>query len=324
MKRLVEEVVLKNLDSKESGVVTLKDLDDGASVTLGGREIVISTDGHTIKPLFFPGGDIGRLAACGTINDVSVMGARPVALASSLIIEEGFPSEDLERIVRSMNGACREVGISVATGDTKVVERGALEGMVVTTTGIGVVDGRKILTDRGLQRGDRILVSGTVGDHGVALLSFREGFGFETTLRSDVAPVWGMVERALEAGEVHAMKDPTRGGIAAALNEFAGKSQVGIVVEEERIPLRDEVTAASEMLGIDPHTVACEGRVLVGVGKEDAEDVLRVLRSTPLGKDAAIIGEVVDKYPGKVVLRTRVGGRRIMEMPLGDPVPRVC
>lgn len=324
MNKLIADVILKNLDVKESGKVTLRALDDGASITLGDKEIVLSTDGHTVRPLFFPGGDIGRLAACGTINDVSVMGAKPLALACSLIIEEGFLVEDLERIIRSLNDACREVDISVVTGDTKVMERGSLDGMVVTTTGIGVVEGGKIVTDAGLRAGDRVIVSGTVGDHGVSLLSFREGFGFETTLKSDVAPVWSMVEKALEAGDIHAMKDPTRGGIAAALNEFAEKSRVGIALEEERIPLRDEVVAASEMLGIDPYTVACEGKILAGVARDDAEEVLEALRSTRLGKDAEVIGEVVGEHPRKVVLRTSVGGRRIMEMPIGDPVPRVC
>ncbi|MFQ5815419.1 MAG: hydrogenase expression/formation protein HypE [Candidatus Hydrothermarchaeaceae archaeon] len=324
MNKLIADAILKNLDIRESGKVTLKALDDGASITLGDKEIVFTTDGHTVKPIFFPGGDIGRLAACGTINDVAVMGARPLALACSLIIEEGFLIENLERIIKSLNSACREVDVSVATGDTKVMERGSLESIVVTTTGVGIVENGRVITDAGLRPGDRIIVSGTVGDHGVSLMSFREDFGFETTLKSDVAPVWGMVENALEAGNVHAMKDPTRGGIAAALNEFSRKSQIGIVIDEERIPLRDEVVAASEMLGIDPYTVACEGKILVGVARDDAEEVLKALRGIEPGRDAEIIGDVVNEHPKRVVLRTSVGGKRLMEMPVGDPVPRVC
>lgn len=324
MDKLIVESILKNLDVKKLGKVTLAALDDAASITLGDKEIVFTTDGHTVKPIFFPGGDIGRLAACGTINDVAVMGARPIALACSLIIEEGFLIADLERIIKSLNEACREVDASVVTGDTKVMEKGSLDSIVVTTTGIGIVENGKILTDASLRVGDKIIVSGTVGDHGVALMSFREGFGFETTLKSDVAPVWSMVENALEAGDVHAMKDPTRGGIAAALNEFARKSQVGIVIDEEKIPMRDEVKAASEMLGIDPYTVACEGKVVLGVARADAEEVLDALRAVGLGDKAEIIGEVVKEHPKRVVLQTSVGGKRIMEMPIGDPVPRVC
>ncbi len=323
MGKLIQEVILKNVRIKNSGGVGLAALDDGASVLMGEEEIVISTDGHTVKPIFFPGGDIGRLAACGTMNDVAVMGARPVALACSLVIEEGFLIQDLERIIRSMDDACDEVGASIVTGDTKVVEKWAMDKIVVTTTGIGRVEKGNVITDSGLKKGDRIILSGTVGDHGVALMSFREGFGFETTLKSDVAPVWEMVEKVIGM-DVHAMKDPTRGGLAAALNEFARKSNIGILVREETIPLMDEVAAASEMLGIDPYNVACEGKIVLGAAKENAEDVLAALRSTKLGERAEIIGEVVGEHPKRVVLQTKVGGRRIMEMPLGDPVPRVC
>lgn len=324
MNKLIAEVILENLDIKATGKVTLQALDDGASITLGDKEIVLTTDGHTVKPIFFPGGDIGRLAACGTLNDVAVMGARPLALTCSLIIEEGFPVEDLEKIIKSINSACDEIGVSIVTGDTKVMERGSLEKIVVTTTGVGIVENGRIITDADLRVGDKIIVSGPVGDHGVSLMSFREGFGFDTTLKSDVAPVWPMVEKALDAGDIHAMKDPTRGGIAAVLNEFAVKSNTGILIDEERIPLRGEVIAASEMLGIDPYNVASEGKIIIGVARDDAEEVLDALRSTRLGRKAEIAGDVVSEHPKRVVLRTSVGGRRIMEMPAGDPVPRVC
>lgn len=323
MARLISESMLKNLMLKKVGKVGLEDLDDGASLTIGDKELVLTTDGHTVSPLFFPGGDIGRLAVCGTINDVSVMGAEPLALASSIIIEEGFPSEELEKIIGSMNAVCKETNVPIITGDTKVMEKGAIDRMVITTTGVGIVKG-EIIRDTGLKTGDKILLSGSVGDHGITLMSFREGFGFETTLKSDIASVWSMVEKAMKAGEIHAMKDPTRGGLAAALNELARKSKVGISVEEEKILLKDGVIAASEMLGIDPFTVANEGKVVFGVKGSDAEEVLKAVKGTALGKDAEIIGEVTGEYKGRVVMETTVGGKRYLESPVGDPVPRVC
>ncbi|MFQ6136678.1 MAG: hydrogenase expression/formation protein HypE [Candidatus Hydrothermarchaeales archaeon] len=322
--KLVLESIVKYLRGEKLGDASLIDMDDGASLSIGEKELIITTDGHTITPIFFPGGDIGRLAACGTINDVSVMGAKPLALASSIIVEEGFLIKDLERITRSMDEVCREAGISIVTGDTKVMEKGKLDNIVVTTTGIGIIEDGVVVKDSGLRIGDKLIVSGTIGDHGISLMSFREGFGFETTLKSDIAPVWPMVKRALKAGEIHAMKDPTRGGLAAALNEFARKSGVGILIDEDDIPLKNEVVAASEMLGIDPFTVANEGKVIFGIAKGDAEEVLKAIRSTELGRDARIMGEVIEKYPKRVILETVVGGRKIMEMPIGDPIPRVC
>ena len=324
MDKLLADTVLKNFGEKKVGAVGLSDLDDGASLTVGDYEVIVSTDGHTVKPIFFPGGDIGRLSACGTLNDVAVMGARPLALTSSIIIEEGFPISDFERILVSMNKSCAEVGASLIAGDTKVMESGALDKIVITTTGLGILRREEIVRDTGLQIGDKIIVSGTVGDHGISLMSFREGFGFETTLESDVAPVWPMVEAALSAGNIHAMKDPTRGGLAASLNEFARKSKVGILIREEDVPLRDEVLSASEMLGIDPFIVANEGKVIFAVGAGDSEAVLDAIRSTQVGRDARACGEVIDQYKGQVILETSIGGKKIMEMPVGDPVPRVC
>ena len=324
MGRLLSDSILKNISPVKVGGVGLAELDDGASLTVGDYEVIVSTDGHTVKPIFFPGGDIGRLAACGTMNDVSVMGAKPLALTSSIILEEGFSTIDLEKILVSMNNACMELGAAIIAGDTKIMEKGALDRIVITTTGLGIIRKEDIVRDSGLVPGDKIIISGTVGDHGIALMSFREGFGFETTLKSDVAPVWGMVEKALSAGDVHAMKDPTRGGVAAALNEFARKSSVGIIVREEDIPLKDEVISASEMLGIDPFTVANEGKVVFGVKQQDAKSILKAIRSTALGRDAMICGEAVRENKGKVILETTIGGRKFMEMPVGDPVPRVC
>ncbi len=324
MDKLLSDLVLKNFKMDEVGAVGLSDLDDGASLTVGDYEVVVSTDGHTVKPIFFPGGDIGRLAACGTLNDISVMGARPVALTSSIIIEEGFLIGDLEKILVSMNKSCMEVGTSLIAGDTKVMEVGALDRIVITTTGLGITKKENLVRDTGLRAGDKIIISGSVGDHGISLMSFREGFGFDTTLESDVAAVWPMVEAALSAGTVHAMKDPTRGGFAAALNEFARKSGVGIIIREDAVPLKDEVISASEMLGIDPFIVANEGKVVFGVEADDAEAVLDAVRSTPVGRDACICGDVMDAYKGQVILETSIGGKKIMEMPVGDPVPRVC
>ena len=322
MEELISKVILANTTKGKVGAVGLEALDDGASITLGGKEIVVTTDAHTVTPLFFPGGDIGRLSVCGTVNDISVMGAKPVALASAFVIEEGFDSKDLEKIVKSMDDAAKESGVSIIAGDTKVMEKGAIDKIVITTTGVGIAD--EVVQDAGLKAGDKIILTGTVGDHGIALMSFREGFGFETTLESDIAPLWGMIEKALKVGGISAMKDPTRGGLAAALNEWAKKNNLGILVHETRIPLKKEVVAASEMLGLDPYQVANEGKAIIAVSADRADEVLKIIKSSELGKDAQIIGEVTKDRPGKVVLETIVGGKRIMEPPVGDPVPRVC
>ncbi len=324
MNRLIADSILKNLSVRSLGEVGLSDLDDGASISNGDSEIVISTDSYIVSPIFFPGGDIGKLAACGTINDISMMGARPIAISLAIIIEEGFETDELERIIRSLDEVCRNTGVAVITGDTKVMEKGKIDRLIINTTGIGIVKHGKVIKDSNLSVGDKIILTGTVGDHGISLMSFREGFGFETTLCSDVAPLWHMVEKALDIGGITAMRDPTRGGLAATLNDWARKSNTGIIIREEKISLKREVAAASQMLGIDPYTVANEGKAVIGVRPAKAEEVLEALRSTEHGKDAAIIGEVTEKYKGRVILETVVGGRRIMEPPVGDPIPRVC
>ncbi len=303
-----------------AGGIGLESLDDGAVIPLNGTNIVLTTDSHVVRPLFFPGGDIGRLSVCGTINDLAVMGARPIALTSAMVIEEGFAIEDLAKIVSSMDLALGEAGASIVTGDTKVVERGSLDGIIINTAGIGIAD--RPVRDSTLQVGDIIIASGTLGDHGISLLSYREGFEFGETLRSDVAPVWPIVERALAAGDIHAMKDPTRGGFAAAINEMAKKSRVGILLDEEKVPIRRGISSAADILGIDPLQVANEGKVIMGVAAVDADAILSALRSHPTGADAAIIGEVVSG--SRVVMQTSIGGERFIEPPLGDPVPRVC
>ncbi|NYB52157.1 MAG: hydrogenase expression/formation protein HypE [Methanobacteriaceae archaeon] len=323
MQGLISEMILGNIKNKNvNGGLGLDELDDGGTIPLGENEIVISTDSHTIDPLFFPGGDIGRISMAGTVNDVSVMGARPLAIANAMIISEGFPGEDMERIIKSMDEVCQETGVAIVTGDTKVMEQDKLDKMIICTTGIGIASKDAITRDSNLKVGDKVILTGSVGDHGISLMSYREGFGFETDLKSDVAPVWGMVEAALNIGGVHAMKDPTRGGIANALNEMAFKSGLGMYLDEEKIPVKREVHAASEMLGIDPYEVANEGKVIMSVEADKADEILAAIRKTRYGEEAQIIGEITsDKH---VILETTMGGKRILEAPIADPVPRVC
>lgn len=273
-----------------------------------------------VRPIFFPGGDIGRISVCGTVNDLAMMGGRPIALSCGMIIEEGFRIPDLERIVLSMDQALGECGACLVTGDTKVLERGALDGIVINTAGIGVAE--KVVRDNGLVPGDRIIVSGTLGDHGLAIMAERSGLALGQQIRSDVAPLWGLVERAMSAGTIHAMKDPTRGGFASAINEMARKSGVSVRVREEALPVRRSVRSAADMLGIDPLQVANEGKAVIGVPAEQADAVLESIRGHPYGREAAIVGIVV---PGAgVIMETPIGGERFIEPPVGDPVPRVC
>lgn len=335
MNELVKRYVLKYLGGSKCEV-PLEALDDAAVV----NGIVLKSDSHAVKPIFFPGGDIGRLAVTGTVNDIAALGAEPFALASGFILEEGLAVADFERIVKSMGETSREAGVHVVTGDTKVVEKGSLEGCVINTSGIGgrnealdhniavVKKNRgfeaRWLLDSNLRPKDKIVLSGTIGDHGLAVLSSREGYSFSSQIVSDLAPMNKVVQQLLlEVGGIVAIKDPTRGGLSNALNEWTDKSKVGILVDEEKIPIREDVRAACEMLGIDPFEVGNEGKILVGVVPEKAEEVLATLRLTSEGKDAEIIGGVTDK-PSFVALQTAVGGRRILAPPVGDPVPRIC
>jgi hydrogenase expression/formation protein HypE len=289
---------------------------------VGDQTLVLTTDAHTVKPLFFPGGDIGRLAISGTVNDLAVMGARPLAMACAVVLAEGFPIDDLRKICRSIDLTTREVGVPLITGDTKVMESRALDGAVITTTGIGVADA--VVTDSGLRPGDKIIITGTIGDHGVAILAHREGIDLEADLRSDVAPIWETVQAALKVGGITAMKDPTRGGVAAALNEMASKAKVGVIIEESKIPINPAVRAASEMLGIDPLQITNEGKAIIGVDPKYCGDVLAALQKTKYGKNACVVGEATAEHPGEVMLKTVVGGHRIIESPIGDPAPRIC
>ncbi len=320
MDEFIREVILGELASLRLGSVNLEHLDDGSSIALKEGEVVVTSDSHVVKPLFFPGGDIGKLAACGTINDLAVMGAEPLGMSCNLVIEEGFEVEKLRRILRSLDTNARANSCPVVCGDTKVVERGVVDELIISTTAIGICN--KPLSDFNLKPGDKIIVTGTVGDHGIALLSFREGFSSD--LKSDVACILGLMRAAIRAGGVHAAKDPTRGGLANALSEWAEKSGLGIAIEEERIPIKEEVKSLAELLGIDPLSVACEGRAIIAVEPEKAQEVLDAIRSLEIGKDAEIIGEVVLEHPGRVVLHTSIGGKRILEKPLADPVPRIC
>jgi hydrogenase expression/formation protein HypE len=304
----------------------LEPLHDGAVLEVAAGRLALTTDSFVVSPLFFPGGDIGSLAVHGTVNDLAMCGARPVALTAAFVLEEGLPMDDLWRIVRSMAQAARDAGVSVVTGDTKVVDRGKGDGVFITTTGLGVVrEGVRIAPTRA-RPGDRVLLSGRIADHGIAIMSVREGLEFGTTIQSDSAALNGLVEVLLDAaGErVHVLRDPTRGGLASATNEIATSAQVGVRLEETAIPVAEQVRGACEILGLDPLYVANEGKCLAVVAPEAAAAALAALRAHPLGREAAIVGEVVAGHPGRVMLRSRVGGERIVDMLSGEQLPRIC
>jgi hydrogenase expression/formation protein HypE len=335
MDQLIKQTILKSFKKQGNAEVTLAALDDAAVID----DIVFSTDSHTVQPLIFPGGNIGSLAVCGTINDVTMVGGSPCALSAGFIIEEGFSLDTFETIVKSMAYTADKARVPIITGDTKVVEKGAIQQFMINTSGIGkrsatldknimeVKRHRKFtkrwLLDSNLMKGDVLLLSGNIGEHGIALLSFREGYGFETTIKSDIAPLNGLMEKLLAEGGIVSAKDPTRGGLANTVNEFSEKSNVGILLNEDSIPIPKGVRSACDILGIDPLEIGNEGKVILGVVKEKADDVLAVLKKHPLGKHAAVIGEITDKVSG-VVMQTTVGGKRIVRKPLGDPVPRIC
>ncbi len=324
MRLLIEQVCLQAAGSPLPDEIGPGAMDDGAALKVGDRWLVLTTDSHVVKPIFFPGGDIGRLAVAGTVNDLSMMGATEVtALTCAIVMEEGFPRNDLERIYRSVAETCAEAGTRVVTGDTKVMGRGEVDGIILNTAGVGFA--ARVVPDAGLRPGDRLIVTGTMGDHGMAIMAARHAFAFEGDLRSDVAPINGLIRLALdEAGEaLVAMKDPTRGGLSAALHEMASKSGVGVLLDETAVPVRAEVRAAADLLGIDPLVVANEGKAVVGVRPDAAERVLSALRSNLLGRNAAIVGRCLDQHVGGVILDTGFG-RRILVEPEGEPLPRIC
>lgn len=321
MRALIESVFLGERDGEAAELLAM---DDGAAIPFGDRWLVVTTDAHVVQPIFFPGGDIGRLSVSGVVNDLAMMGACDVlALTASVIVEEGFSIERLRRVQASVREACREADAKILTGDTKVMGRGEVDGVILSTSGLGVTD--RVVRDSGLRAGDAVVITGTIADHGLAVLSARHKLGLEGALRSDVAPLNGLVRTALKAGGegVHAMKDPTRGGVTSALSEMAEKARVGVVLDEAALPMSDAARAAAELLGIDPLGVANEGKALLGVAPEALDAVLAALRSHPLGARAACIGRVTAEHEGTLLLDTGFGRRRLFERD-GEPMPRIC
>jgi hydrogenase expression/formation protein HypE len=324
MRALIERLFVREFAAMPFDGVGLGAMDDGAAIPFGNEWLVITTDSHVIHPIFFPGGDIGRISISGTVNDLAMMGAtRILGLTCGLILEEGFPMDQLEAIQRSIVSTCLEAGTVVVTGDTKVMGRGEIDGIAINTTGIGIA--KRVIRDNNLQPGDRIIVTGTIGDHGLAVMAARHGLELEGDLLSDVAPLGKLVESVTTSAPeaITAMKDPTRGGLSSALHEMASKSGVGVVLREAALPVTDAVRAAGEILGIDPLHVANEGKAVMGVRPSDADRVLEILRSHPLGRDAAIIGICVTDRPGSLILDTGFG-RRLVAEPEGEPLPRIC
>jgi hydrogenase expression/formation protein HypE len=302
----------------------LNKLDDSAVFEASGR-LAFTTDGYVVNPIFFPGGDIGRLAICGTVNDLSMNGAKPLYLSLAAIIEEGFPLADLDRIMQSIQNTAREADVSIVTGDTKVVNRGQADKLFITTSGVGIIPPGVDVSGANAKIGDKVLLSGTAGDHGIAIMSQREGLRFSMTSKSDCAPLNKLVSQMLEASaKIHCLRDPTRGGLATALNELARQSNVGIVIEESEIPVREEVRAACELLGLDPVYVANEGKLVAIVDAFDAGKVLARMKKNIYGRDAAIIGEVAGEHPAKVTMKTKLGTSRIVDMLSGELLPRIC
>ena len=317
---LTTELILPVFDNP-----ILSRLHDGAEVEIGGSRLAFSTDSYTVDPIFFPGGNIGDLAVNGTVNDIAMCGAAPLFLSAALIIEEGLPFADLEKIVATMGAAARAAGVTVVTGDTKVVPKGAVDKIFINTSGIGLIAGNVAIASDLARIGDNIILSGTIADHGITVLTQREGLSFSSRVESDSAPLNHMVAAMLAACEdIHVLRDPTRGGVGTALNEIADKSGVGIRIFEDRLPVRDEVAGMCELLGFDPLYLANEGKLLAFAPPESTEEVLSAIKSDRFGKDAVVIGDVVDVHPRKVIMETRIGGRRIVDMLAGEQLPRIC
>jgi hydrogenase expression/formation protein HypE len=303
----------------------LSRLDDQAVLQLNGSRVAFTTDAFVVTPIFFPGGDIGHLAINGTVNDLAMSGAQPLYIAAAFILEEGLATDELQRVVKSMSEAAREANVLLVTGDTKVVNRGKGDKIFITTTGLGVIDNSiQIAADRA-RPGDKILLSGTIGDHGMAIMSQRENLEFESTIESDTASLHTLVADMLKAGgEIHCLRDPTRGGVATTLNEIASTSRVGMVIDERQIPVRETVKGACEILGLDPLYVANEGKLLAIVAQDAALGVLQRMHEHPLGRDAQVIGQVVSEHPGMVLMKTGIGGKRVVDMLFGEQLPRIC
>jgi hydrogenase expression/formation protein HypE len=302
----------------------LNKLDDSAIFEASGR-LAFTTDSYVVNPIFFPGGDIGKLAICGTVNDLAMNGAKPLYLSLSAIIEEGFPLGELEQIMQSIKKAAEEAEISIIAGDTKVVNQGQADKLFITTSGVGIISPGVDISGANARSGDKVLLSGTIGDHGISIMSQREGLRFSMALESDCAPLNKLVSQMLEvSSKIHCLRDPTRGGLATTLNELARQSKVGIVVEEAKIPVKEEVKAACELLGLDPVYVANEGKMVAIVDSNNADKVLAQMKQNSYGRDAAIIGEVTKEHPGKVIMKTKLGPSRIVDMLSGELLPRIC
>lgn len=324
MADLIEHLFAPAFDNEwlgQMGDSTAIDLSNAKGET---SRVAFTTDSFVVSPLFFPGGNIGELAVYGTVNDLAMRGAKPLFLSAGFILEEGLPMETLGNVVTSMAAACKKAGVKIAAGDTKVVQRGHGDGLYINTTGIGLIPSSVDIAPQNARPGDLVLISGTMGDHGIAVMSVREGLTFETEIQSDSAPLNGMVEAMMAAGTVHCLRDATRGGLAAVLNELAAASKAGIEFDERKVPIRPEVNAACEMLGLDPFYVANEGKLVAIVPEEVAEKVLAAMRAHEYGREAAIIGRVVSDHPGLVTARTAIGGNRIVDVPAGELLPRIC
>ena len=303
----------------------LAEMDDGAVITIGNQRLAFSTDSYTVDPIFFPGGDIGELAVNGTINDLAMCGANPRYLSVGFILEEGFPIKDLKTILESMKRAATEAGVQIVTGDTKVVHRKAVDKIFINTSGVGTVADGIHVSGKNARPGDKVLVSGYIADHGITILTQREGLRFDSPLQSDTAPLNHMVEKMTAVSRnIHTLRDPTRGGLATSLNEIAIQAGAGIKLYETEIPVRDETRGACELLGLDPLYIANEGKLIACVAPDDVEGVLAAVQDNPYGKNAAVIGEVLGNHPGKVFMETAIGGTRIIDMLTGEPLPRIC
>lgn len=316
--------LLKRLFLPELGKAAPRTLDDSAVVHLDGQRLALTTDSHVVSPLFFPGGDIGRLAICGTVNDLAMVGASPIALTCGFVLEEGLSFEILQQVVKSMQQAAKEAGVYIAAGDTKVVQKGGADKLFINTSGVGTIAAGIDISGANAQDGDAIIISGTLGDHGIAVLSARENLGFETALESDVAPLNHLVQAMLGVGEIHVLRDPTRGGLATSLVEIAGQSNVTIEIDEHALPVKPAVKAACEMLGFDPLYIANEGKLVAFVKEEDSERVLEIMKKTNYGGSAAVIGRVIGAGKSQVRIRTAIGGTRLGDMLPGELLPRIC
>ncbi|MBW2065588.1 MAG: hydrogenase expression/formation protein HypE [Deltaproteobacteria bacterium] len=318
--RLIKETILPLFDNP-----ILSELGDGAVFDMGDTRLAFSTDTFVVDPIFFPGGSIGSLAINGTVNDLAMCGATPLYLSVGLILEEGFPVKDLERVLSHMRAAAKEAGVEVVTGDTKVVEKGAADKVFINTAGVGLVPEGVLPSCCDIKLGDKIIINGYIGDHGVTILTQREGLSFDAPIKSDTAPLNHIVKRLLSTTRgIRLLRDPTRGGIGTVLNEIARKFRIGIMILEENIPLRNEVAGICDLLGLDPLYLPNEGKFLALVSARQADSILEVMKSEPLGRDAAIIGEIVEDCPGQVFMKTPIGGTRIVEMLTGEQYPRIC